>query len=124
MNDKSNKSPKRKSLKAGKNKPTEAIREIEYYLNQNGNDTQIIKNIAISSLIPRVESSKQSRLASQYKLLGVPFFMGPDDGFPAPVVTSSPFWSFTMMIKEGGDHKLLFSSQEDAEELYTVLLKE
>lgn len=123
MNDKSNKSPKRKSLKDEKNKPTEAVKEIEYYLNQNGNDTQIIKNIAVSSLIPRAETSRQSRLASQYKLLGVPFFMGIEDGLPAPVA-ASPFWSFTMMIKEGGNHKLLFSSQEDAEALYTLLLKE
>ncbi len=123
MNDSSNKPPKRNRMKARKNNRQEAVREIEYYLNHDGDDTQIIKNIAVSSLIPKVETDKTDDLASQYNLSGVPFFMGLEESL-ADNFEANPFWSFTMMVKEGGDHKLLFSSQEDAEELYTILLKE
>ncbi len=110
-------------MKARKNNRQETVREIEYYLNHDGNDTQIIRNIAVSSVIPKVETDKTDDLASQYKLSGVPFFTGLEDTL-ADNFGANPFWSFTMMVKEGGNHKLLFSSQEDAEELYTILLKE
>ena len=123
MNDSSKKPPKRNGLKARRNNRKEAVREIEYYLNHDGNDTQIIKNIAVSTLIPRANTLKHNDLTTQYNLAGVPFFIGLEESLAEDLGTN-PFWSFTMMVKEGGNHKLLFSSQEDAEELYTILLKE
>jgi hypothetical protein len=123
MNDSSNKPPKESRMKARNKNRQEAVKEIEYYLNQDGDDTQIIKNIAVSSVIPKVETYKKEDSASQDSLSGVPFFAGLEESL-AENFGANPFWSFTMMVKEGGDHKLLFSSQEDAEELYTILLKE
>ncbi len=117
------KKPNQKSFAKNRKTNQEFIREIEYHLNQNGNDTQIIRNIAVSSLIPKVESDRKSRFSEQYKLLGVPYFMGFDDDL-AEQNQAHAYWSFTMMVKEGGDFKLLFSSQEDAEELYTEFLKD
>ncbi len=117
------KKPNQKNRPKNRKKDSDFIKEIEYHLNQNGNDTQIIRNIAISSLIPKVDSERRNRFSEQYNLTGVPYFMGLEDEL-ARKQDVQAYWSFTMMVKEGGDHKLLFSSQEDAEELYTEFLKD
>ena len=122
MNDRSKKPPKKEKRIKSSHKPAEALREVEYYLNHDGNDTRIIRNIAISSLIPTVVSSKPKPYVSEYKLLGVPFFTGLEEDL-IERNEPNPFWSFTMMVKDSGDHKLLFSSQEDAEQFYTEILK-
>lgn len=122
MSDRPNKPSKRNASRARKNNRKEQLGEIEYYMNRNGNDTQIIKNIAVSTLIPKVERSGDIQ-QSHHKLLGLPYFDDFDEGLNEHFVTN-PFWSFTMVVKKGGDHKLLFSSQEDAESLYHVLIKE
>jgi hypothetical protein len=117
------KKPNRKNQMKNKKKNPDYVREIEYHLNQNGNDTQIIRNIAVSSLIPKAGPDRRNRFSEQYQLLGVPYFMGFEDEL-ARQNEAHAYWSFTMMVKEGGDHKLLFSSQEDAEEFYTEFLKD
>ena len=121
MNDRSKKSPKKRK-KNNNHKQSETIKEVEYYLNNDGNDTRIIRNIAVSSMIPTVGSDRQKQFISEYELLGVPFFTGIEDEL-LERNESNPFWSFTMMVKDSGDHKLLFSSQEDAEQFYTEILK-
>ncbi len=123
MSDKSGKIPKKKKMKAKAVKQSNPIREIEYYLSQNGNDTRIIRNIALSSLIPTVESNRENSAGSEEDLFGMPFSLSFEDEY-AVRRAANPFWSFTMMVKESGDHKLLFSSAEEAEELYTEILKE
>ncbi len=123
MNDRSKKSAKKRDLRTKAKSDKGKLQEIEYYLNHNGDDTKIIKNIALSSLVPKAETGKQSTLATHYKLMGVPFFIGLEDEMEQRI-ESSPFWSFTMMVKDNGDHKLLFSSQEDAEDLYNEILKD
>lgn len=123
MNDRSNKPPKRNGSKHRKRNKQEQLGEIEYYLNRDGNDTQIVKDIAISSLIPKVDDGKKKILTSEFNLSGIPFFVEIDEGTEEKAV-ANPFWSFTMVMKKGGNHKLLFSSQEQAEDLFHVLLKE
>ncbi|MBU2512036.1 hypothetical protein KJ966_11915 [bacterium] len=123
MSDKSGKIPKKKKMKTKAVKQSSPIREIEYYLSQNGNDTRIIRNIALSSLIPKAESDKVNTANFEGNLLGIPFIFNLEDEFTGHK-GFNPFWSFTMMIKESGDHKLLFSSADEAEELYTEILKE
>lgn len=123
MSDKSGKIPKKKKTRTKAVKPSKPINEIEYYLSQNGNDTRIIRDIALSSLIPRVESEKEAGTGFEGNLLGVPFYISMEDELNGKK-ESNPYWSFTMMVKESGDHKLLFSSAEEAELLYTEILKE
>ncbi len=123
MGDKSGKIPKKKKINRKVVQKPKPIREIEYYLSQNGNDTKIIRDIAISSLIPKVESYRELQEEVEGNLLGFPFYVSFDED-NAVRAESNPYWSFTMMVKESGDHKLLFSSAEEAESLYTEILKE
>lgn len=121
MSNRSRKSANKKKLSKN-HQPTESVKEIEYYINNNGNDTQIIRNIAVSSLIPIVGSDKKNEPKDDYSLLGELYFNSLEDRlFEKKGIDS--VWSFTMMVKDSGDHKLLFSSQEDAEQFYTEILK-
>ncbi len=123
MSNKSKNQSPNKALEVKTSKLTAALRGIEYYLSNNGSDTKVVRDIALSALIPRANGDKKIQHVTKDEVYKFPFFIDNIFGI-TEIEEENPFWSFTMMIKDGGEHKLLFSSQEDAEEIYTEVLKE
>lgn len=96
--------------------------DIEHYLDENGSDTRFIKNIALSTVVPKALSVDKENLVIENKLVSIPLHMNMAEEL-SRVMNPNAVWSFTMMIKESGDQKLLFSSQEDAEKMYLEIIK-